>query len=48
MAIISDSPWIKMLVLHFVFSIRLFMYLAIISLEQVDKMTTRGFLKYYV
>lgn len=48
MAISSDSPWIKMLVLHLVFSIRLLMYLAIVSLEQVDKLTARGLLKYYI
>ena len=48
MAISSDSPWVKMLVLHLVFSIRLLMYLAIVSLEQVDKLTARGFLKHYI
>lgn len=48
MAIGSDSPWVKMLVLHLVFSIRLLMYLAIVSLEQVDKLTARGFLKHYL
>jgi hypothetical protein len=48
MAISSDSPWVKMLVLHLVFSIRLLMYLAIVSLEQVDKLTARGFLKHYL
>lgn len=48
MAISSDSPWVKMLVLHLVFSIRLLMYLAIVSLEQVDKMTARGLLKHYM
>jgi len=48
MAISSDSPWVKMLVLHLVFSIRLLMYLAIVSLEQVDKLTARGFLKHYM
>ncbi len=47
MAISSDSPWVKMLVLHLVFSIRLLMYLAIISLEEVDRLTARGFLRYY-
>jgi hypothetical protein len=47
-AISSDSPWVKMLVLHLVFSIRLLMYLAIVSLESVDKMTARGFLKHYM
>lgn len=47
MAISSDSPWVKMLVMHLVFSIRLLMYLAIVSLEQVDKLTARGFLKHY-
>jgi len=48
MAIGSDSPWVKMLVLHLVFFIRLLMYLAIVSLEHVDKLTTKGFLKHYV
>jgi hypothetical protein len=48
MAISSDSPWVKMLVLHLVFSIRLLMYLAIVSLEQVDKLTTRRLLKHYI
>jgi len=48
MAISSDSPWVKMLVLHLVFSIRLLMYLSIVSLEQVDKMTARGLLKHYM
>ncbi|MDR7664629.1 hypothetical protein RG963_02270 [Methanosarcina sp. Z-7115] len=47
MAIISDSPWVKMFVLHLVFSIRLLMYLAIISLEQVDKLTAWGILRRY-
>ena len=48
MAISSDSPWVKMFVLHLVFSIRLLMYLAIVSLEQVDKLTARGLLKHYL
>jgi hypothetical protein len=48
MAISSDSPWVKMLVLHLVFFIRLLMYLAIVSLEQVDKLTARGFLRHYI
>ncbi|AKB33469.1 hypothetical protein MSSAC_1184 [Methanosarcina siciliae C2J] len=48
LAISSDSPWVKMFVLHLVFFIRLLMYLAIVSLEQVDKLTTRGLLKHYV
>lgn len=48
LAIGSDSPWVKMLVLHLVFLIRLLMYLAIVSLEQVDKLTTRGLLKHYI
>ncbi|MDY0129182.1 MAG: hypothetical protein RBR63_03205 [Methanosarcina vacuolata] len=48
MAISSDSPWVKMLVLHLVFFIRLLMYLAIVSLEQVDKLTARGLLKQYI
>jgi hypothetical protein len=48
MAISSDSPWIKMLVLHLVFFIRLLMYLAIVSLEQVDKLTARGFFENYM
>jgi hypothetical protein len=48
MAISSDSPWVKMLVLHLVFSIRLLMYFAIVSLEQIDKMTARGLLKHYM
>ena len=34
--------------LHLVFSIRLLMYLAIVSLEQVDKLTTRRLLKHYI
>ncbi|HOW13869.1 hypothetical protein [Methanosarcina sp.] len=48
MAISSDSPWVKMLVLHLVFFIRLLMYLAIISLEQVDKLTTRSLFRHYI
>jgi hypothetical protein len=48
MAINSTSPWVKMLVLQLVLFIRFFMYLGIVSLEQVDKMTARGFLKHYV
>jgi len=48
MAISSASPWVKMLVLHLVFFIRLLMYLAIVSLEQVDKLTARGLLKRYI
>jgi len=48
LAISSDSPWVKMMVLHLVFLVRLLMYLAIVSLEQVDKLTTRGLLKHYV
>jgi hypothetical protein len=48
MAISSDSPWVKMLVLHLVFSIRLLMYFAIVSLEQVDKLTARRFLRHYI
>jgi len=48
MAISSDSPWVKMLVLHLVFFIRLLMYLAIISLEQVDKLTTQSLFRHYI
>lgn len=48
MAISSDNPWVKMFVLHFVFFIRLLMYLAIISLEQVDKLTARSLFRYYI
>jgi len=48
MAISSDSPWVKMLVLHLVFFIRILMYLAIVSLEQVDRLTTRNLFKHYV
>ena len=48
MAISSNSPWVKILVLYLVFSIRLLMYLAIVSLEQVDKLTARGLLKQYI
>ncbi len=48
MAISSDSPWVKMLVLHLVFFIRILMYLAIVSLEQVDRLTTRSLFKHYV
>lgn len=48
MAISSDNPWVKMFVLHFVFFIRLLMYLAIISLEQVDKLTTRSLFRHYI
>jgi len=47
LAIGSDSPWVKMLVLHLVFLIRLLMYLAIVSLEQVDKLSTMSLLKHY-
>jgi hypothetical protein len=48
LAISSDSPWVKMFVLHLVFLIRLLMYLAIVSLEQVDKLTTRSLFKHYI
>ncbi|WP_235284075.1 hypothetical protein [Methanosarcina sp. 1.H.A.2.2] len=48
LAISSDSPWVKMLVLHLVFFIRLLMYLSIVSLEQVDKLTTRSFFRHYI
>lgn len=48
MAISSDSPWVKMLVLHLVFLIRVLMYLAIISLEQVDKLTTWTLFRHYI
>ncbi|WP_440947746.1 hypothetical protein ACSAZL_05705 [Methanosarcina sp. T3] len=48
LAIGSDSPWVKMMALHLVFLVRLLMYLAIVSLEQVDKLTTRGLLKHYI
>ncbi|MDI9394390.1 MAG: hypothetical protein QM426_02770 [Euryarchaeota archaeon] len=48
MAISSDSPWVKMFVLHLVFFIRLLMYLAIISLEQVDKLTAQSMLRHYI
>jgi hypothetical protein len=48
LAISSDSPWVKMLVLHLVFFIRLLMYLAIVSLEQVDKLTTRSLFRHYI
>ncbi|KKG16731.1 hypothetical protein EO98_14945 [Methanosarcina sp. 2.H.T.1A.6] len=48
LAISSDSPWVKMLVLHLVFFIRLLMYLSIVSLEHVDKLTTRSFFRHYI
>lgn len=48
MAISSDNPWVKMFVLHFVFFIRLLMYLAIISLEQVDRLTARSLFRHYI
>lgn len=48
MAISSDNPWVKMFVLHFVFFIRLLMYLAIISLEQVDKLTAKSLFRHYI
>ncbi len=48
LAISSDSPWVKILVLQLVFFIRLLMYLAIVSLEQVDKLTTRSLFKHYL
>jgi hypothetical protein len=48
MAISSDSPWVRMFVLHLVFSIRLLMYPAIVSLEQVDRLTARRFLNHYL
>lgn len=48
MAISSDSPWIKILALNLVFLLRLLMYFAIISLEHMDKLTTRSLLKYYI
>jgi hypothetical protein len=48
LAISSDSPWVKMLVLHLVFFIRFLMYLAIVSLEQVDKLTTRSLFRHYI
>ena len=48
MAISTDSPSVKMFVLHLVFFIRLLMYLAIISLEQVDKLTAQSMLRHYI
>jgi hypothetical protein len=48
MAISSDSPWVKMFVLHIVFFVRVLMYLAIVSLEQVDRLTPRSLFRYYV
>lgn len=48
MAISSDSPWVKMLVLHLVFFVRLLMYLAIVSLERMDKLTTRSMFRHYI
>jgi len=48
MAISSDSPWVKMLVLHLVFFIRILMYLAIVSLEQVDRLTARKLFRHYI
>ncbi|AKB74849.1 hypothetical protein MSLAZ_1588 [Methanosarcina lacustris Z-7289] len=48
LAISSDSPWVKMFVLHLVFFIRILMYLAIVSLEQVDKLTTRSLFRHYL
>ena len=48
LAISSGSPWVKMLVLHLVFFIRLLMYLAIVSLEQVDRLTARNLFRHYI
>jgi len=48
MAISSGSPWFKILALNLVFLLRLLMYVAIISLEHMDKLTTRSLLKYYI
>lgn len=48
MAISSDSPWVKMLVLHLVFFVRLLMYLAIVSLERMGKLTTRSMFRHYI
>lgn len=48
MAISSDSPWVKMCVLHIVFIIRVLMYLSIVSLEQVDNLSTKVMLREYV
>lgn len=48
MAISSGSPWVKILALNLVFLLRLLMYVAIISLEHMDKLTTRTLLKYYI
>jgi hypothetical protein len=48
MAISSDSPWVKMFVLHLVFLVRLLMYLSIVSLEQVDRLTARSLFKHYI
>ncbi len=48
MAISSDSPWIKMFALNIVFLVRILMYLAIVSLEQVDRLTPRSLFRHYV
>lgn len=48
MAISSDSPWVKMFSLHLVFFIRVLMYLAIVSLEQVDRLTTKSLFRHYI
>lgn len=48
MAISSGSPWVKILALNLVFLLRLLMYVAIISLEHMDKLTTKSLLKYYI
>jgi hypothetical protein len=48
MAISSDSPWIKMFALNIVFLVRILMYLAIVSLEQVDRLTPRSLFRNYV
>lgn len=47
-ALVSDSPWIKIFVLHLVFFIRLLMYLSIVSLEEVDKLTSWSFFRRYL
>ena len=48
MAISSDSPWVKMFVLHIVFFVRVLMYLSIISLEHVDRLTPRSLFRHYI
>jgi hypothetical protein len=48
MAISSESSWVKVLALNLVFLLRLLMYIAIVSLEHVDRLITQSLLTRYL